>query len=144
MVAYVVQEVTIVADHYQRVAKTPEMLGEPELGLKVEMVGRLVEQQQVGIAEQGTGQRHAHAPAAGKLAARPSLRFVVEAQAVQDRGGTGRRRSRADLVQPGVDVGQAYAIVAGFGFGHEGRALDIGREHRVDDSHRATRWILRH
>ena len=76
------------------------------------MVGRLVEQQQVGIAEQRAGQRHAHAPAAGEFAAGPCLRLVVEAQAVQDRGGARRRGGGADLVEPVMDLGEAVRVVA--------------------------------
>ena len=49
------------------------------------MVGRLVEQQQVGVGEQRRGQRHPHAPAAGVAVHRPGLRRGVEAEPGQDR-----------------------------------------------------------
>ncbi len=138
------KQVAIVADHQQRVAELPQMLGEPELGLEVEMVRRLVEDQQIGIAEQRAGQRHAHAPAAGELAARPCLGGVVEAQAIQDRGGARGRGGGADLVEPHVDVGQPQPIMRGLGLGHQRRALDVGCQHGVEHADVAARRILRH
>ena len=108
------------------------------------MVRRLVEDQEVGVAEQRAGQRHAHAPAAREFAAGPALLLVIEAEAIQDRGGAGRRRGRADLVQPGVDLGQAVAIMAGLVLGHQGAALDVGRQHGVQDGDVAAGRVLRH
>ena len=46
------------------------MLLQPERAFEIEIVGRLVEQQQVGLGEQRGGERHAHAPAAGEFRAR--------------------------------------------------------------------------
>ena len=131
MVAHVVQQVAIVAHHQQRVAEALQVLGEPEHRLEVEMVRRLVEDQEVGIAEQRAGQRHAHAPAAGEFAAGSRLGVVVEAQAMQDRGGPRRRRGRADLVEPGMDVGQPQPVVAGLGFRQQRGALHVGGQHGV-------------
>ena len=73
---------------------------EPERAFEVEIVGRLVEQQQVGLGEQGRGQRHAHAPAAGELRHRPGQVGVGEAEAAQDFGGARRRPVGVDLDQP--------------------------------------------
>ena len=79
------------------------------------MVRGLVEDQQVGIAEQRAGKGHAHAPAAGEFPAGAGLLLVVETQAVQDRGGAGGRRGGADLVEPGMNLRLAQAVVAGVG-----------------------------
>ena len=49
------------------------MVLQPERAFEIEIVGRLVEQQQVGLREQRCGERHAHAPAAGEFRARPLL-----------------------------------------------------------------------
>ena len=74
------------------------------------MVRRLVEDQQVGIAEQRAGQRHAHAPAAGELAARaapgPSLSKPRPCRIAAARAGAD---GGADLVEPGMDLGEAQA-----------------------------------
>ena len=144
VVAHVVQQVAIVAHHQQRVAEAPQMLGQPQHRLEIEMVRRLVEDQEVGIAEQRAGQRHAHAPAAGELAAGPALRLVVEAQPVQDRGGPRRRRGGTDLVEPGMDLGQPQAVVAGLVLGQQGGALDVGRQHGIQHRDVAAGRILRH
>ena len=111
--------------------------------LEVEMVRGLVEDQEVGIAEQRAGQRHAHAPAAGEFAAGPALRRVVEAQPVQDRGGPRRRRGGTDLVEPGMDLGQPQAVVAGLVLGQQGGALDVGRQHGIQHRDVAAGRILR-
>ena len=40
---------------------------QPVAGFEIEMVGGLVEQQQVGLLQQQLGERDAHLPAAGKF-----------------------------------------------------------------------------
>ena len=67
---------------------------EPERAFEVEIVGRFVEQQQVGLGEQRGRQRHPHPPAAGELRHRPGQVRRREAQAAQDLGGAGRGRDR--------------------------------------------------
>ena len=87
----VVEQVAIVADDDHRARIARDMLLQPERRLEVEVVGRLVEQQQVGRGEQRRGERHAHAPAAGEFAAGALLLGVGEAQAGED---FGRARGR--------------------------------------------------
>jgi hypothetical protein len=58
-----VQEVTVVRDEQQRAAVLGEPPLEPHDRIEVEVVGRLVEQQQVGAAQQCTAEIEAHAPA---------------------------------------------------------------------------------
>ncbi len=65
---------------------------EPDDRLDVEVVGRLVHQQDVGPAEQHARHRHAHLPAAGQRADVAVDALVVEAEAVQH---FARLRSRA-------------------------------------------------
>ena len=76
-------------DHGARIAR--EVIGQPQRAFEVEIVGRLVEQQQVRLGEQHRGERDAHAPAAGEIRARALLRLGVEAEPGEDR----RRRARA-------------------------------------------------
>ena len=63
----VVEEVAIVGDRDDRALVLGEVALEPGDGLGVEVVGRLVEQQQVGRAQQQAAQRDAAALAAGEL-----------------------------------------------------------------------------
>ena len=64
-----------------------QVLLEPVARLEIEMVGRLVEQQQVRLAEQQLGQREAHLPAAGERVGRPLEIRRLEAEPLQDRRG---------------------------------------------------------
>ena len=61
-----VEEVAVVRHEDDRERVVVEVLLQPVAGLEVEVVGRLVEQQQVRPAEQQLGQRDAHLPAAGE------------------------------------------------------------------------------
>ena len=88
-----VEEETIVRDENDGVRIGVQVLFEPVPRLEIEMVGRLVEQQQVGRAQQQFGQRQTHLPAAGE---RFGLSLVVgrlEAEALQH-----RRRFQLDAV----------------------------------------------
>ena len=62
-----VEQVAVMADddHGARIVR--QMVFEPQRALEIEIVGRLVQQQQIGRGEQRRGERHAHAPAAGKF-----------------------------------------------------------------------------
>ncbi len=62
----VVEEIALVADHDEAAAIGLEERFEPERRLEIEMVRRLVEQQQVRLREQQSGEGDAHAPAAGE------------------------------------------------------------------------------
>ena len=63
----VVEEVAVVGDRDDRAAVVAQVLLEPRHRLGVEVVGRLVEQQQVGLAQQQPAQRDPAALAAGEL-----------------------------------------------------------------------------
>src|SRR6185312_11001451 len=78
-----VEEVAVVRDQHISVRISAEVLFQPVSRLKIQMVCRLVEQQQIGLFQQQPGQGNAHLPAAGEFfrAALPIL--FVEAQAVQ-------------------------------------------------------------
>ena len=69
-----VEKFAVVRDQQQRAGIALEPVFEPEHGVEIEVVGRLVEQQQVGAAHQRLGQIQAHAPAAGEFAHRRAFR----------------------------------------------------------------------
>ena len=87
-----VHELAVVRGHQQRAGARLEERFEPDDRLDVEMVGRLVHQQHVGLAEQHARHRDAHLPAAGERADVAVDPLVVEAEAVQH---FARLRSRA-------------------------------------------------
>jgi len=65
VVGDIVEEIAIMADDEDRRWAALQIIREPQYALEIEIVGRLVEQQQVGLGEEHRSKRHAHAPAAG-------------------------------------------------------------------------------
>ena len=100
-----VKQGAVVADDQDRPAVGLEIGLQPQRGLQIEMVGRLVEQQQVGLGEQQRGQRHAHPPAPGEGRARLGLCCLAEAQSGKDPRRPGGGRGRRDVLEPGVNTG---------------------------------------
>ncbi len=75
-----VEKVAVVRDEDERVRIGGQVLLKPVAGFEIEVVGRLVEQQQVGLLQQKFGERDAHLPAAGKFfgLARPVVAMKAE------------------------------------------------------------------
>ena len=115
---------------------------QPERRFQVEVVGRLVEQQQIGVGEQRGGEGDAHAPAAGEFFDRPLLRGLVEAEAGEDGGGARRARVGADGDQAFVDFGEAGGV-GGLGLGQQGEAFGVALQHGVEQGGGAGRGFLR-
>ena len=65
------EEGAVVGDEQERAGIAAQVLLEPADRVDVEMVGRLVEQQQVRLGDQRAAEQRAAAPAAGQLAHRP-------------------------------------------------------------------------
>ena len=57
-------------------------LFQPDHCVEIEVVGRFIEQQQVGAADQRLGEVKAHTPAAGEIADRTFELFVRKTQTV--------------------------------------------------------------
>ncbi len=106
------------------------------------MVGRLVEQQQVGLSEQDRRQRHPHPPAAGQFVERLALHRVIEAEPGEDARRPARRRIGVDLDEPRFDLGGAQRRRPGFALGQQAGALAIGGEHRIVRGCGAARRLL--
>ena len=139
-----VQQVAVVADDDDAVGILGDVALQPQRAFEVEIVGRLVEEQQVRPREQRGGERHAHAPAAGERGAGPLLRRLVEAEAGEDGGGARLRRMRIDVGEPRVDLGDAVRVVRRLGLGEQPLALVVGGEHHLDQALRPARRLLRH
>ncbi len=111
-----VEEIAVVGDQKQRRRRVLQPVFEPEDGVEVEVVGRFVEQQQVGAAGQGAGEVEADAPAAGEFGHRAREIGVAEAEAVQHFGDARLGRIAADFAVAGVQVADGDAVTLGFGF----------------------------
>ena len=79
----VVHKLAVVADYHHRLAVVDKEVLEPADRLDVEVVGRFVEQQHVGVLQQHLGQFDAHAPAARKFACLPVEVSALKTQAEQ-------------------------------------------------------------
>jgi hypothetical protein len=108
----VVEQVAVVADDDAPCADSARDRSQPQRAFEVEIVGRLVEQQQVGLGRTARGERHAHAPAAGELRAGAALRRLVEAEARRGSPRRAPRRMRVDVGEPRLDLGDPVRIVA--------------------------------
>ncbi len=78
-----VEEVAIVRDQDDRVRVGRQVFLEPVARVEIEVVGRLVEQQQAGPPEQQLGQRDAHLPAARERLGGLAEVVLAEAEAAQ-------------------------------------------------------------
>jgi hypothetical protein len=109
-----------VGDEEEGARVGPQPLFEPEDGVQIQMVGGLVQEQQVGAAHEGLGQVEAHAPPAGELSHRLLHLFVAETQTVQQPRRAALRREGADGVQAAMDLSLAHAVTFGLGGGQLG------------------------
>ncbi len=132
VVGDVVEQIAVVTDDEDGRCTALEVVAEPQHALEVEVVGRFVQQQQVGLGEEHRGQRHPHPPAAGIFGKRPVLRHVVEAEAAEDAGRAGGGGVSVDIDEPGLDFCDPLRVARAFGFGHERRPFEVGLEHEVD------------
>ena len=76
-----IEKIAVVGDKYVTEGISAEIVFEPVAGFQVQVVSRLVEQQQVGLGQQQLGQRDAHLPAAAELVGLPRPIFLAEAEA---------------------------------------------------------------
>ena len=127
-------------DHGTRIVG--QMVFEPERAFEIEIVGRLVEQQQIRGGKQRGRKRDAHPPAAGKF--RTGFRLVGsgKTETVEDCGGAGRRGMRLDIHQPGLDVGDAGWIVRRVRFAQQRFTFEIGLQHHLDEAFRTVGGLL--
>ena len=93
-----VHELAVVRGHQQRAVVRLEEAFEPDDRFDVEVVGRLVHQQDVGLAEQHARHRDAHLPAARQRADVAVDPLVVEAEAVQHLARLALERVAAEMV----------------------------------------------
>ncbi|MDT4856780.1 hypothetical protein FQZ97_911830 [compost metagenome] len=112
-----IEEVAVVGDQQQGAGVALEPLFQPEDRVQVEVVGRFVEQQQLGRAHQRLGQVEAHPPAAGEVADAAIHLLAGEAETGQQLSRAGVCRVTVGTVQLAVQAGDGSAVVARFGSG---------------------------
>ena len=106
MGAHRVEEVAVVAHHEHGVFKFREIVFEPCHGVEVEVVGRLVEQKVVGVAEKGLGKQHAHLFVTRKVAHEHVVAVLLDAEAAQQGCGVA-------LGVPSLELGKFFLQLRG-------------------------------
>ena len=116
-----VHERPVVGDEKDRAVVAREELLEPADALEVEVVGRLVEQQQVGVAQQQLRERDAHLPAAREVAGGLVEVLDGEAETREDLPGARLELVAAEALEAvlrrAVALEQAVELVSGGGLG---------------------------
>ena len=117
-----VQKLAIVGRHHERAFELAKEPLEPDDRLDVEVVGRLVEEERVGLHEQDARERDAHLPAAGELADVALDHLVAKAEPRQDLARPRLEGVSAELVEAGLRVAEALdelvEIARLLGIGH--------------------------
>ena len=99
-----VEEVAVVADQQQRPLRATEEVVEPLQRRDVQVVGGLIEEQQVRPEQEQARERRAHLPAAGQLRDGPVELAGAEAQAREDLLGPVAAIARLEVGQQEVQV----------------------------------------
>ena len=103
------------ADHDQRAGVALEPSLQPHQRVEIEVVGRFIEQQQIGRAHQCPRQLQAHPPAARETVDRLCEFAHLEAEAENQRLSAGFRVVSAGIVQVHVGMGHAHAVFGSLG-----------------------------
>ncbi len=110
-----VHEIAVVGDHQDGPRVVEQVTLEPEQREQVEVVGRLVEHQQVGLHDEQLGEVGAHDPAAGVFAGGLVEVRLFEAEAVEDFLGLGFELIAVEVVELVLGLGEIRVReVAGF------------------------------
>ena len=141
MCADCVEEVTVVAHHEHRVLEVGQPVLQPCHCLKVQVVGRLVKQQVVGVAEQSLGQEHAHLLVGAHVLHQHIVAVLLDTEARQQSRGVALGVPPLKFGELLLKFGGLDAVlVAEIGFCIEGVLLGhdliqdrVAAHHGVDD-----------
>ncbi len=128
-----IEHFPVVADDQHGVGVFLQIALKPGRALKVEIVGRLVEQQKIRFREQDARNRGAHAPAAGELFRRSIEIGVAEPQTHQDFRRPRFRRPGINVCQPHMDLTDPVGVGRGLRLLHQGMAFGIGGQHHIEN-----------
>ena len=133
-----VQELAIVRDHEDRAGVIFQIILKPEEGLEVEVVGRFVEDEEVGFLGEEAGEVGAHDPAAAEFGGAAVEVAVAKAEAVEHLLGLGLDGGAVEFIEARAGfVGFAGVFVAGGGeeahFAHDADEFGVHRTGQLDD-----------
>jgi hypothetical protein len=110
-----IEKIAVVGDQQQGAGVALEPILQPLRGVEVEMVGGLVEQQQIARTHQGLGEIETDTPAAREFTHRPRAVGLAEAEAMQQLLGTVMGVIAVDMVEFGMRGGDARIVARGLG-----------------------------
>ncbi len=137
-----VEEVPVVRDDDQCPVIAHQKLAHPVNGFEVEMVGRLVEQERLGMSEERLRQQHAHLLAALQLAHRPLVKLVGDVEPLQQNRRIALRGVAVLVADDALELAEAHAVLVG----HRGLRIKhfallerlpqaaVAHDDRVDDA----------
>ena len=142
-----VEKIAVVRDQQQGAAIGLQPVFQPQHRFEIEVIGRFVEQQQVGRTHQCPGETEAHAPAAGKRGGRSLLIGGAKAEPGQQCRRTGVGGVAVHLLIVGVGAADGGAVA--IGVGTQDLALGVPKsriavEHQVEGRSLQVAEILRH
>ena len=108
-----VQEVPVVRDDDQRAFVPDQELAQPVNRVEVEVVGRLVEQQRLRMAEQGLRQQDADLLPALEFAHQPVVQVLADIEPLQQHGGVALGRVPVLFADDAFELAQAHAVLIG-------------------------------
>ena len=131
MIDRIVQKLAVMANDQggMRIFFEPRL--QPHGPFQIEIIGRLIKEEQVRFGKQGRCQGHPHPPAARKLGHGAAKVGGGKAEAGENFSGAGRRAIGIDLDQAAIDLAQTLGR-RGFQFLQKAVALDIGFKNCVD------------
>ena len=138
-----VEKIAVVAHDQHGVRIVLDEVFEPKRTFEVEIVRRLVEEQDIRRGEERTRKRNSHPPAAREFRAWTALRSPIEAETRKDARRAGRRRMGVDIGKPGMNFPDPMRILSRLRFGAQRRKLGMRREHGFEQGLRPAGRFLR-
>ena len=108
-----VQEVAVVGDSDDHAGEVQQEVFQPVDGFNVQVVGGLVQHDDVGIAEQGLSQQDLHLQTGISVGHHVVVHIGADAQTLQQTGSIGLCFPAAQLCELGFQVGSAQTILIG-------------------------------
>ncbi len=108
-----VQEMAVVGNDDQAARVGQQVLLQPVHRVQIQVVGRLVQQQHAGVAEERLRQQHAHFLAALQLRHLALMQLFGNVQTLEQNGGIRFRRIAAFIPDDAFQLAHAHAILVG-------------------------------
>ena len=109
--ANAVQKMAVVRDHDQHAFVIAQIFLQPVHRIEVQVVGRLVQQQNGRLAEERLRQQHAHFLPALQIAHRPLVQRIIHIQAVEQDAGVGLGGVAILIADDRFELGETHSVV---------------------------------